>query len=76
MKARGDGLSLPFDRFTVTLAPGDAPRLLSVDGRPGEEGRWELRELEPCPGGIGALAVAQHGVTLRWFEYHFEIGMV
>src|SRR6185503_16840317 len=34
IKARGLGLSLPLDRFVVTLAPDAAPALLSAQGDP------------------------------------------
>src|SRR5256885_2721769 len=40
LKARGDGLTLRLDSFDVTLAPGDAPRLLRSDKRPAETTAW------------------------------------
>lgn len=53
-KAAGLGLSLPFESFDVSIAPGDA-RLLST--RLAElGGAWALHDFEPAPGFIGALA--------------------
>lgn len=53
-KALGTGLSLPLDRFEVTLPP-DAPRLVAIagDGPPA----WTLHHLEPGPGTVGAAAI-------------------
>lgn len=57
LKAKGEGLAASLDSFTVSLAPGEPPRLLDVEGDPGETSRWSLRELLPAPGFVGALAV-------------------
>lgn len=57
IKARGDGLSMPLDRFVVTLAPGEPARLVRVEDDPPEIERWTLKELEPAEGYAGAVAV-------------------
>jgi 4'-phosphopantetheinyl transferase len=57
IKAIGDGLVHPLDRFQVSLAPGEPARLLSVEGAPEEAERWVLRSLTPVHGYIAALAV-------------------
>lgn len=56
LKARGDGQTFPLDQLEVTLLPGDAPRLVRVDGQPGEAERWKLTDLVPEVGFVGALA--------------------
>jgi 4'-phosphopantetheinyl transferase len=67
IKAIGDGLSRPLDRFDVSLAPGEPARLLNVAGHPEEATRWSLKELTPAPGYVAALAVEGHGWHLmRW----------
>jgi 4'-phosphopantetheinyl transferase len=63
LKAIGDGLSVPLDRFDVTLAPGQPARFLALDGDPGRAARWSLFHLRPAPGYVGALAVPGAG---RW----------
>ena len=45
IKARGEGLSFPLERFDVAHAPGQEPRLLCVRGEPHEEARWQMRDL-------------------------------
>ncbi|HYH80967.1 MAG TPA: 4'-phosphopantetheinyl transferase superfamily protein [Longimicrobium sp.] len=57
IKALGEGLSMPLDCFDVTLRPGEPARLLATRGNPDQAARWTLRELDPGPGWIGALAV-------------------
>lgn len=56
IKARGAGLSLPLDQFSVSLAPGEPAQLLLVEHDPAEASRWALRDLRPGPGYVGALA--------------------
>ncbi|WP_375466185.1 4'-phosphopantetheinyl transferase family protein [uncultured Methylobacterium sp.] len=63
VKALGAGLSLPLDRFTLTLPPA-APRLLAIADDAPEA--WSLHHLEPGPGTVGtaALRAADAGVAL------------
>ena len=71
IKATGDGLAQPLDRFDVSLAPGDQARLLSIDGDPRRASRWYLQELVPAAGYLAALAVEGLGWNLacwRWQE--------
>ena len=57
IKATGDGLSMPLDRFDVTLLPGEPARMLSADGDAEKASRWSMVHLDPAPGYIGALAI-------------------
>lgn len=57
VKARGQGLSLPLDQFDVSLTPGEPAALLQTRDIPTETTRWSLRELQPGPNYIAALAV-------------------
>ena len=72
IKARGEGLSMPLDRFEVSLAPGDPAALLSADGDQEEVSRWSLRELAPGPGYAAALCVEGHGWRLKCREWPDE----
>jgi 4'-phosphopantetheinyl transferase len=55
VKALGDGLSIPLDRFDVTLAPGEHARVLRVENTPGDSG-WRLDSFRPAAGFVAAIA--------------------
>lgn len=63
IKATGQGLSTPLDRFAVELTPGRPVRLLGLDGalEAGSALDWSLFDLRPAPGLVGALAVRGEG---------------
>jgi len=56
VKAIGDGLAIPLNRFRVTLLPGAPARFVQIDGEMGTASDWTLQHLEPAPGYVGALA--------------------
>lgn len=65
-KARGLGLTMPFDRFSVSADPAMPALLAAADDDPT---RWTLRDVEAAPGYAGALAVAgapERVLTWRW----------
>lgn len=69
IKAVGEGLSMPLDRFDVAFAPGEPARILRTRGNPAEAERWTMLGLEPGPGYVGALAVegaGWHHVLFDW----------
>ena len=71
VKATGEGLSLPLDRFEVSLIPGEPARLLRTAGDPLEASRWRIQELEPAPGYVGAVAArAQEWALKLWTTDH------
>src|SRR5947207_1738960 len=55
LKALGTGLATPLHSFEVTIDPGDA-RLISEHDRTGTSTNWQLRDLDPADGYIGAIA--------------------
>ncbi len=57
IKAIGEGLSEPLDRFCVTLEPGEPARFLHLGGDPRRAAQWTLLHLEPEAGAVGALAL-------------------
>lgn len=57
VKARGDGLTLPLDRFDVSLRPGAPAALLGTRPDPAEATRWGLHDLGLMDGYQSALAV-------------------
>jgi 4'-phosphopantetheinyl transferase len=69
VKAQGEGLSLPLDRFDVSVVPGKPATLLAIRGDPGEASRWMLRDLSPGPGYVAALAAEGHDWRLAQWEW-------
>jgi 4'-phosphopantetheinyl transferase len=55
IKALGDGLYHPLDRFDVTLAPDEPARILRVEDVPGDRCRWRLEGFSPVPGFVAAV---------------------
>jgi 4'-phosphopantetheinyl transferase len=59
VKALGDGLSYPLDRFDVSLAPDEPASILRVDSMSGEDCGWKLHGFQPHPGFVAAVVVRQ-----------------
>jgi 4'-phosphopantetheinyl transferase len=57
IKALGNGLYYPLDRFDVSLAPGEPARILRVESTPGDYCGWALHSFSPAPGLIGAIVL-------------------
>lgn len=74
IKAHGEGLSLALDGFEVSLAPGEPCALVSTRHDPAQAACWSLRELEPAPGYVGAVAAEGHGWRLRCWRWEGEAG--
>jgi 4'-phosphopantetheinyl transferase len=56
VKAVGDGLAIPLNRFQVTLLPGIPARFVQLANDMGTAADWTLDHLELAPGYLGALA--------------------
>ena len=69
IKARGEGLSLPLDEFTVSLAPDQTPALLHTSAGPEEANRWSLHALDPGDGYVAAVAVEGGSATLQLWQW-------
>lgn len=69
IKARGEGLSFPLDKFSVSLVPGHAPIALDVFDNAQETSRWSLRRLLPGAGYAAALAVEGADTRLRCWQF-------
>lgn len=70
IKARGQGLSLPLDNFTVTIKQGERAALLDVVNEPSESARWRLHDL--TPGADYAAAVAVEGRDWQLTTWHWS----
>ena len=69
IKARGAGLSLPLEKFDVSLSPCEPAALLSTRDDEQEASRWLLRELTPDPDYVAAVAVEGSGWQLRCWRW-------
>jgi 4'-phosphopantetheinyl transferase len=69
LKAKGEGLTLRLDQFEVSVSPGEPATLLRINGDPKEASHWSLKELDPGPGYVAALAVKGHGWHLRCWQW-------
>ncbi len=72
IKARGAGLSLPLDKFDVSLSPHEPAALLTTHLDTQEAARWSLRELTPGPRYVAAIAVEGRGWHLRCWQWAGE----
>lgn len=64
LKAIGEGLAVPLDRFEVTLYPADPCHFLHIDHDPAEAEHWTLQSFEPAEGAIGALAARRKDLRI------------
>ncbi len=68
IKATGDGLSAPLDRFQVSLLMSDDCRFVHINGDEDEASRWTLQNLELDAAFAGALAYRSEAKILRYFD--------
>jgi 4'-phosphopantetheinyl transferase len=57
IKALGDGLSYPLNRFDVSLTPGEPAQILRVEDTPGDRCGWRLESWSPAPGFVAAVVI-------------------
>lgn len=65
IKAMGGGLSIPLHSFQVTLRPGAAARMVSLDGSEETASGWTLHHFDPAPEYTGAIAYPDYPRALR-----------
>ena len=69
VKAKGGGLSIPLDQFEVSLAQDEPARLLNVGWDEREADRWQIVDLAPGRGYVGALCVEGMALRLRRWQW-------
>ncbi len=69
IKALGEGLSHPLDRFAVTLSPGEPARFVHINDDPAETAAWSLYAFTPASEYVAALAVQGAGRQLRFLRF-------
>jgi 4'-phosphopantetheinyl transferase len=69
IKAIGEGLSCPLDKFDVTLGPGEPATLVAtrVEGQPAS--RWSMRSLDAGNGFKSAIVVEGNDWDLVWEDW-------
>lgn len=68
LKAIGGGLSIPLDRFGVSVRPDEPASLVRVDGIPGRASTWTVRDLAVAPSFAAAVAYEGENARLRCVE--------
>lgn len=69
IKALGEGLSHPLDRFEVAFLPGELAALLQTRPDPQEAERWSMFAFEPAADYAGALVVAGKDFALKYWQW-------
>lgn len=66
LKALGDGLTRPLDRFDVSVVPGEPAELVRVEWDPLERERWSLHALRLPWNAVAALAAEGHDLRVTY----------
>jgi 4'-phosphopantetheinyl transferase len=57
IKAVGEGLSFPLDKFEVSLEPNKSAKLLATYWQPEDVSKWSIYSLFPEPNFVGSLVI-------------------
>jgi 4'-phosphopantetheinyl transferase len=57
IKAVGEGLSFPLDKFEVSLEPNKPAKLLATDWQPDDVSKWSIYSMSPGENFVGSLAI-------------------
>ena len=68
IKAIGDGLFYPLDKFDVSLVPGEPAELLGIDGDSKGPSQWTIQQLKPAFGFAAAFAVQGRSLRLHCWQ--------
>jgi 4'-phosphopantetheinyl transferase len=69
LKVTGEGLSLPLDKFELTVDPGEPPSLLGIDGDQKSACRWTIHDFKPISGFTAAIAAEGLNWGLRRWQW-------
>jgi 4'-phosphopantetheinyl transferase len=70
LKATGCGLSRPLASFSVSVTPGDSPRLIRDESDPKAHQSWSFADVDPAQGWVGSLVLAGQSRSLRSLEWN------
>ncbi|MFN2190357.1 MAG: 4'-phosphopantetheinyl transferase family protein [Candidatus Promineifilaceae bacterium] len=68
IKAMGLGLSMPLDRFAVSIKPEEPAQLIHIDGSASEAAKWAVKSWEPKTGYIAAVACKCADPRWRFYQ--------
>jgi len=68
IKAKGEGLSIPLNRFSVTLNPIIKPRLIEVINKPDEPNNWVLKTFNPWADYTAAVCYEGEFSNFSYFD--------
>ncbi len=68
IKARGEGLSIDLESFSVSVSPDQPAALLNAQNVPEETSRWSLADLNPDSRYVGAIAVEGRDWRLKCWQ--------
>jgi 4'-phosphopantetheinyl transferase len=69
IKAIGEGLSCPLNVFDVTLAPGDAARIVHIRGSEAAAVEWSMFSLRPDEGFETAVAIPGQNWLVSYWQW-------
>jgi 4'-phosphopantetheinyl transferase len=69
IKAIGDGLSYPLEKFDVSLVPGEPAQLFRIENEPQEASHWTLEAFYPLKEYTAAVALRAKDIRFQWFWY-------
>jgi len=69
IKASGDGLYQPLDKFDVLLKPNEPSKLDGIRGDSKRAFRWSVQDLKPAAGFAAALAVEGQNLRLCCYQW-------
>ena len=72
IKAIGDGLYCPLDKFDISLIPGEPARLLRIEGDSKQASRWSVEDLRPAPGYAAAFAIERRRWQLHCWQWGWQ----
>lgn len=69
IKARGDGLHFPLNRFSISINPDDPPVLIDVKDEPLEKDRWHFHEFKVNDEYCSVIAIEDKKIVFRYFQW-------
>ena len=69
IKAVGEGLSFPLDKFEVSLEPNKPAKLLTTDWQPEAVSNWSLYSMSPAANFVGSLAIEGMVEKVRFWNW-------